>query len=243
MIYNPTDHTYWNGDQELPSVSAILKMCPVPFFLNKYIASGKKYEGLKMAADLGTDTHIEIGNMLQGGTYIQQPTARGILIGKMVNYAKSIVDTVKVIGFEKPMISEEYKFGGTPDLWAEKDGVLQLHDWKSNQKTKSAFKQLLLKYEAQLGGYAILLGVQGIFIKDGFVHHLPDKNSYAVELNRGIDNFKRLLGVYYEDMVGNVRVRDIVEMWNNGMSTEQISQVVGIERGVIQALLNKYSIF
>lgn len=243
MIYDSATHTYWNGDTELPSVSAVLKMCPVPFFLNKYIASGKKYEGLEMAANLGTDTHTEVGKILEGGVYTPAPTARGILIGKMVDYAKSVIDKGKVVGFEQPMISRIFNFGGTPDMWALHDDTeMVLHDWKTNQKTKSAFKPLLKKYEAQLGAYATLLQEHGVSVNMGFVHHLPDKSSYEIDLTRGVENFFTLLGVYYGAEEAGVKAKDVIGMWNNGMTVDAIDKVFGIGREEINKILKKYSI-
>lgn len=50
---------------------------------------------------------------------------------------------------EKPLVSEVYKFGGTPDGATERDGKLGLADWKTS-------KRLYADYLIQVAGYIIL---------------------------------------------------------------------------------------
>jgi hypothetical protein len=51
---------------------------------------------------------------------------------------------------ERPMVSERYRFGGTPDATSTINGKRALVDWKSSNSVYG-------EYLAQLGGYAILL--------------------------------------------------------------------------------------
>ncbi len=57
---------------------------------------------------------------------------------------------VKILGTESPMVSEQFRFGGTPDAWGELGGRLVLLDWKTSNS-------LHREYVMQLAAYRWLL--------------------------------------------------------------------------------------
>ena len=72
--------------------------------------------------------------------------------GKFLVWEKA--HTLEPTAIETPLVSEIYKFGGTPDYYGLIDGVLTLADWKSGAN-------LYWDSWIQLAGYGILLDELG----------------------------------------------------------------------------------
>lgn len=78
---------------------------------------------------------------------------------------------VKVIELEKHMVSEEYKYGGTPDLIATVNKKLAIVDWKSS-------KAVYDTYWLQLGAYRqLVLEDMGLDVQE--VHILRISKDYS----------------------------------------------------------------
>ena len=67
---------------------------------------------------------------------------------------------IEILYIEPNLVSEEYKYGGTPDLVTEMNNRFALIDWKSSRKVYS-------DYFLQLGGYCCL-------IKENYNIHIDD---------------------------------------------------------------------
>ena len=103
---------------------------------------------------------------------------------------------IKVKGVEMQMVSEEYKYGGTCDLFAEVDGVLTLIDWKTGS---GIFKTMGF----QLSAYANLIKENfGVLPKTMMIVRIPrsDDEEFEVksfDFEKNWEIFKRLLEIYY----------------------------------------------
>jgi hypothetical protein len=115
------------------------------------------------AADVGTITHDLIEQHLTGG-----PEPESAQNARRNDYEKACrafnawrewLDThdIHVEAFERPLVSERYRFGGTPDSLGRRGNgpLVILPDWKTS-------KNVYPEYLAQMGGYAVLLEECGI---------------------------------------------------------------------------------
>ena len=114
---------------------------------------------------------------------------------------------LKVISWENPLVSEKYRYGGTPDAIVEIGGVMSLADWKTSNAVYSDYLLQLAAYiqlwhenfpKEKLKGAHLLR-----FSKDfgDFVHYYFDDLSLAWE------QFKLFLKAYENDKELKKRVK------------------------------------
>ncbi len=145
---------------------------------------GKDYRAVRdQAADAGTLAHELIDAHITGQTITLD--GDGEIIRQAQNAFNSyknweLTTGVKIEWTERQLVSEEHKFGGTPDAFGIVDNKPVLLDWKTSNSVYS-------DYLIQLAAYALLIkeiyGIecQGHYLcrfskehGDFSVHHFPD---------------------------------------------------------------------
>ena len=99
---------------------------------------------------------------------------------------------------EKPLISERYQYGGTPDLYAICNGRLMLVDFKTSASgiftdmfyQVAAYRQLLLEDNCGVDGVSILR------LGRGTQEGAEEKILTSYELDNGFEIFIRCLDIY-----------------------------------------------
>jgi hypothetical protein len=238
FFYDESTHTYWADGVRIPSVSEVLEVNVIGDALWEWKRRGGQADA-GPSQRTGTTIH-SLMEKARRGEYTPDNTIQGL----MVDYGLKAVKDVKRIGGETPLFHP--KFGGTPDEYGEHliTHKHQVWDWKTNDKTKAKFKQYSLpKYEVQIaGGYVILLEHSGFHVDEAFIAHLPGRTIYPLNIERGIERFNRLLDGWYREING-VKVRDIVTMYNDGMTPEEISEILGLELLSIVRILDILKIY
>ncbi len=240
--YDPVNHIYRIDNKIVPSVSGVLAINPVNRHLNEYFHQGKKYAGLVMAQDFGTDVHDVMDKMINGEEYVIENTARGQTIGKMYTFAKKSMENFLCLGKEIPLGSH-FGFGGTPDIWGmgKRKTVI---DYKSNQKTNTEFKQQCVpRYEAQLGGYAILLLERDFDAEIGIIMHLYGQKNYEVDIEKAKQKFMKLLEIKQGKTMYDVPMKDVLILWNAGMYIDEISEIVPLDRSQIREVIESSNVY
>ena len=145
---------------------------------------GKDYRALRdAAADAGTLAH----NMIDAHIHGEQPVIAGDeeTIRKAQNafnaYLKWQEGTaIRIDMTEAPLVSEQFKYGGTLDALGYIDNQPILIDWKTSNAVYSDYLLQLAAY-AQLVKECLGIEVQGFFLcrfakeeGDFAVHHYPD---------------------------------------------------------------------
>ena len=155
-----------NG-KRVPSVTTILGILDKPALLKWAYECGLNGEDYRKvrdkAADIGTIAHYMIECHLKN----EDPDLRDyssdniekakIAFNAFIDFEKA--HTIKPILIEKQMISEKLKYGGTLDLIAEMDGLVQLIDFKTS---KGVYPEMII----QLSAYERLAQENGINIKE-----------------------------------------------------------------------------
>ncbi len=112
------------------------------------------YEEAEKAADIGTLAHEFVEMRLDGATDEELQTHAKTLPEDMQGKAWSSYQSylswekqskLNIIQQEMPLVSEKYRFGGTPDAIGEMDGKLCLVDWKTSN---SVYQDYLIQLAA-----------------------------------------------------------------------------------------------
>lgn len=95
---------------------------------------GKEFrEAKQAAADIGTIVHQLIEANLRGiVTEAPEPSTAAIALENFLTWRASM--QLQVIALEPHLISERYRYGGTPDCIAKILGQTALFDWKTSNK-------------------------------------------------------------------------------------------------------------
>lgn len=114
--FDPIEHRYWLGDDEMPSLSRILEP------LNDF--SGINPEVLAAKAQAGTDIHLTV-KMWLDGTLEESSLSEGnkIALELFIAWYKSYILTARLMEYEKPTYHEKLKYGTTPDIVFEESVV------------------------------------------------------------------------------------------------------------------------
>ena len=256
-IFDKVTHTYRDGEVIIPSTSKILECNPIGEALHAYKASGKAYpeEDLQKSIDNGHNLHDLIVEEIKGNKFVGENNVKDAEIRRLLKYANKEINRHLPLAYEIPMISKEHGFGGTPDYMGDMGTwTARMKDWKSNVKTFSKFNQYCVpKYNIQLGAYYIL-SVENLpylekefKIKDiyliGDIVHLYSETTTEVNLVKSASDFLRLLDIFKGEEYKGIKVKNVTELWNNGMSLENISMILGKEHGLIEETIKKYKIY
>ena len=130
-------------------------------------------------ADVGTLAHAMIMAYLQGKSvpkedYTEDQAALAAnCFGSYLNWESA--HKVEPILVETPLVSEEYQFGGTPDLLAYVDGVITLLDFKTG-------KAIYPEYFIQVAAYWVLLMERGYVIDKVMILRIGREESEGFEV-------------------------------------------------------------
>lgn len=150
------------------------------------------------AARVGTLAHNFIACHLEGsapvlGGYSPEETKKAnSCFAKYLAWEKKNPLTPVII--ETPFVSEEFKYGGTPDLLAEINGEFVLIDFKTGGG-------IYRSYFYQVAAYRKLLEEQGWPVAGAMILRIsPDESNYEVAIARDYDRdwqaFQHCLGIY-----------------------------------------------
>jgi len=186
----------------VPSVTTILSILDkpgLPYWAWDLGRQGLDYREVRdAAARVGTIAHHLIACHLKGEKANVSEFSPDEVIKAEKCYAKYLAwekehPLVPVI-IETPFVSEEFKFGGTPDLLAELGGEFILLDFKTGNGIYDS-------YFYQLAGYRQLFTEQGWPIAGARIVRLsPDDSevevAIALDLDRDWQIFQHALAVY-----------------------------------------------
>lgn len=161
-------HTVYKVDEKrVPSVTTVLAILSKPALLPwawQCGIDGLDYREVRdNAADIGTLAHYLIMSHLlkqepDTSEYSSQNIAQAeTCLIKFWDWEKE--HSLEPILVEKPLVSEEHRFGGTIDFYGKVDDVLTLCDFKTG---KAIYSEMIL----QLAGYDGLLRENGYPIND-----------------------------------------------------------------------------
>ena len=100
------------------------------------------YEARDEAAEIGTYAHELIEWHLNGETTAHKPPPNENMTMSMIARSENAysqmlrwekVSGYRILSWERPLVSERYKFGGTPDAAFEWSNLINMGDWKSNK--------------------------------------------------------------------------------------------------------------
>ena len=192
-----TVYTASNGKMVL-SVPTILKLIPkpalIPWAYNLGLVRQDYNKVRQESADIGTEVH-DLINIKEGAGWDTYLNDMDYHIGdrarwSLDNYKKFVKDhDLRILEQELTLTFGGDKrtpaFGGTCDMVAEVDGKLSLVDFKTG---KAIYPESVLP----LAAYDMLLGLEGINVKQYFLVRVPSKESdaYQITIYQPQDNFK-----------------------------------------------------
>lgn len=139
-------HTYWFGDRRIPGVTEAL--CPI------HDLADVPAHVLEHARQVGQAIHAAIKLHNADDLVVESLDLEIVL--RFEAWLAFVKDTgFRVRGFEQPMGSNIYQYGGTPDLWGEMGGHPWLPDIKATAVIApsvavqtAAYRQLLTENSA-----------------------------------------------------------------------------------------------
>lgn len=150
----------------VPSVTTYLGILAKPALIHwawELGVQGLDYRKVRdQAGDVGTLVHYLILCKLKGeepdlSTYTPQDAA--LAASPMSKFEEWLKEhELEPILMETPLVSETYRFGGTPDFYGKVDGHLTLLDFKTS-------KEIYQETFYQLAAYAWLLTEHGCFLE------------------------------------------------------------------------------
>lgn len=180
------------------SVTTILKLLPkfalIPWAHNLGLVRQDYNKVRQESADIGTVVH-DLINSKEGAGWDTYLNDMDYHIGdrarwSLDNYKKFVKDhDLRILEQELTLTFGGDKstpaFGGTCDMVAEVDGKLSLVDFKTG---KAIYPESVL----QLAAYDMLLGLEGIKVKQYCLVRVPSKESdaYQITIYQPQDNFK-----------------------------------------------------
>jgi len=205
-VANNKAHTKYIGldGVQVPGVTTVLGVLNKPFLVpwaNKLGLQGidsSKYTDTM--AGIGTLAHLFIMNHLRGeGTDTGDFSQNDIKLAE--NCFLSYLEwekhhELKPILIEKPLVSDKYHYGGTPDCVCYLDGELTLLDYKTS---KAVYPEMFY----QLAAYSQLLSEQNITISKARILRIGrDENEGFEErvtnnLDREFEVFQHCLAIYF----------------------------------------------
>jgi hypothetical protein len=187
----------------VPGVTTVLNILAKPALIQWAWDLGRQgldwREVRDSAGDVGTLAHYFIMCTLKGeqpdtSEYSQADIQKANnCLAKFKNWLKE--HPISPIMIETPLVSEEYKYGGTLDLFAEFNGEFILVDFKTG-------KALYDEYFYQLAAYCQLLQEQGWPVANARILRIgrDEDEGFEEGVRRGLDNeweiFTHCLKIY-----------------------------------------------
>jgi hypothetical protein len=153
-----TDYRLKNGTR-IPGVTTIISKSlgwnreALMWWANQEGLAGRNYrDSQKQAADAGTFAHAMVEAQIHGEKWTPPETATP----EQLKLARLSFDAfrewfdgsrIDLAETEMPLVSEEYRFGGTPDAVGRIKGQLCLLDWKTSKGIYSEYLVQLSAYE------------------------------------------------------------------------------------------------
>lgn len=211
MLNKTNVHTIYqlaSGDVA-PSVTTILSILEKPgvhYWIANVTKAGEDWEEVRDAAGrVGTLAHDLIachlakrGVGMVGYSPVEVEKAERCF-AKYLQWEKE--HPLSPVMIETPLVSELFKYGGTPDLLAEIDGKFVLIDFKTGGGIYDS-------YFCQLAAYRKLLEEQGWTVAGARIVRIsPDENdrievAMALDLDRNFEKFKHALAIWQLDNGG-----------------------------------------
>jgi hypothetical protein len=115
------------------------------------VAQGKPapsslYEVTADAANIGTIVHARVDDDIHGRPFSLAGADPRILSAYSAYEKWKSQNSALIVATEMPLISKQYRFGGTPDAIASIDGKLCLLDWKTSNSVYSDYLLQLAAY-------------------------------------------------------------------------------------------------
>lgn len=194
FTYKDEDHTYWLGDERLPSVTEIIS----PLVDYSKIPKGV----LAHKCELGTQFHAAIKLYLNGE--LDEDSIDDRLIKPMEGFRKWVSKAIapdECMAMETPTYHPTLKYAGTPDLSID---LLQkaLYDWKLRPFNKIADP-------LQMAGYG---GFGGNFNKDKWVISFDLEGNYKqhnAESKQAWPMFRKMLDRWKSEQ----EFKTLLEKW------------------------------
>ena len=173
--FNEEDHSYWIGEQRIPSVTGILRDAGL---LNYHGSSDYHMER-------GTFVH-RATEMIDKGT-LDWDSLDDTLRPYCEAYQKFIDDVKpKIILSEKPMYHPQFMYAGTLDRMVKMNGLTSLIDIKSGSPHPAT--------ALQISAYAELIGInENVYVSKASVLYLRDDGMYRLD---EIKDLKRNLQIF-----------------------------------------------
>ena len=181
------------------TVLGILDKPGLPYWAWECGRQGLDYREIRDSAGrVGTLAHDLIACHLKGATPVSGEYSPAEVEKAERCYTKYLAwekaNPLTPVMIETPLVSELFKYGGTPDLLAELDGEFALIDFKTGGAVYDS-------YFAQLAAYRQLLTEQGWPIARARILRIsPDDSEYEVamglDLDRDFEKFKHCLAIY-----------------------------------------------
>lgn len=270
IVFKPETHEYFLDGKEIPSVSKILGYSTVHPRLNQWIRNRRHDRVAKFELQQKTEQACEHGKSIHDTVekYVNENLVKNIdhtapaefhemlrekKIGASIKELKRIESVenafdfmsknkIKLVETECIIYNEQDWYAGMADVVGRIEDFLTIPDWKTNKCTSSKFEEMKLeKYEAQISLYAVSLGA-----KSGFVVHLHTGKFYKVT-EEEIRKYYAMTKPLIELVNGKTKQfevsRNICNMWNKGMSIQEITFELNINTLDCYNTVNKYRIF
>lgn len=185
-----------NDGKRVPGVTTVLQVLNKPALLDWANRIG--LEGINMReyrdelADIGSCAHHMILCRLRN----EDPDLTAYSpneVNAAQNSMRSFYEwekrhVVEVIMSETPLVSNQHGFGGTPDVYANVDGVPTLLDWKTG---RGIYDEMLYQVG---GGYALLLREQGYPVEKAWIVNVPrtESEGWIERVETDLDRYQKI---------------------------------------------------
>jgi len=209
LDFNQAHITYKDSmEQKVVGVTTAMGILAKPALIPWAYKRGKDglelYESRDKSADIGTITHERIKAYFSGyeiDNFNISPEAWKLADNSLVSfYEWARPRKIKPILIETPLVSEKYRYGGTPDVYGEMDDRLTLLDFKTGAGIYPDFF-------VQLAAYSKLLIENGYPHEKIIILNIPksEGDSFQVQqvsidsLELQFKKFMHCVEIYYLD--------------------------------------------
>ena len=206
LNFNEPHITYRNSkEQKIVGVTTALNVLAKPALIMWAYNKGKNGENLyekDESANAGTVIHARILGYFLGyeiDPYNISPQVWDWSENSLTSFREYIKGkTIKPIIAETPLVSEKYQYGGTLDLYADVDGILELWDFKTGTGI----------YESNIYQLAAL---NNLLIENGYD---PPQRVIPVNIPKGPDNSFAIQSINAENLKDEFQIfLDLVDIY------------------------------
>ncbi len=172
LMFHEDNHTYWLGQNCLPSVTAVMKP------LSSAVYDGIDRAVMEKAARKGTSVHQSIENFVCFGIEDVNPDYKAYFDAFLAFWNE--VNPIP-IATEMKLYHKFLMYAGTGDLLCEIDGKIVLVDYKTTAQLNPMLTRV------QLEAYAKAIESHGLKVGGKAVLHLRKDGTYRMEWHRAED--------------------------------------------------------